>query len=91
MASNSNNRGHDGYHASLESNMAAYDQLPKAVRQALQASDHNWSARQCLIELRRPKSRRRHQFANARTAAGFILEQDHRKHVQDAESGMVAP
>jgi Family of unknown function (DUF6525) len=44
------------YRAGLASNMSAFDQLPKLLRQALAQSDHNWSARQILRWLRGKKA-----------------------------------
>jgi hypothetical protein len=87
-----NNRGTNrGYDATLAANMAAFDQLPKALRVALAAADFNWSARQCLTQLRRTKRNRRPQFANANTAAAFIHEQDIAQHKRDAEAGYICP
>jgi hypothetical protein len=71
------------------SNMDAYDRLPRELRQALQDSDQNWSAKQCYVELRRPKAKRRAQFATLDTAVSFIRQQDNAKHAADAAAGLV--
>lgn len=94
MASNvdGTNRGYDADNAS---NMAAYDQLPKAVRRALANSDHNWSARQCLRALRgKGRDARGAKAKGANTAKGlaaFIQQNDASKHARDAAEGIVAP
>jgi hypothetical protein len=69
--------------------MDDYDKLPKVLRQALANSDHNWSGGQCLTELRKPKAKRREQFATAERAAQFIAEADAKKHAVDASRGIV--
>jgi hypothetical protein len=44
----SNNVGY-GYDATVEENMAAFDRLPKCVREALRYADTNWSSQQCYL------------------------------------------
>jgi hypothetical protein len=90
MASNVDNTD-NSYWADVYSNMAAFDRLPKAVRQALANSDHNWSARQALVELKRPRKRRKAQCMNATALAEFIRQSDKAKHERDAAAGIVAP
>jgi hypothetical protein len=70
-------------------NMDAFDRLPKAVREALRNSDHNWSAAQCLSELRKPKARRR--IADAQALVAFVTEQDRKAHERGAAAGLVCP
>lgn len=66
--------------------MADFDRLPRAVRAALAASDHNWAATVVLKELRARKNRR---ILNARHAVKLIVEWDRWKHRQDAGMGML--
>lgn len=84
-----NTHGNTFLHYGKLSAMEAFDRLPKALRQALAHSEHNWSANQCLIELRKPKAKRRAEFASTEKAVAFISAQDARKHVRDAEAGLV--
>lgn len=87
MASNAG----DGakYRASLEANMDAYDRLPKALREALQNSDHNWSAAQVRRETCKRKANRKPQLATTAAAVAFIRQQDNAKHRIDAMAGLV--
>lgn len=75
------------YPADRAENMAAFDKLPRALRQALAESDHNWSAA-CLLRARRAKHPAVHKLADA---AAFIKTQDAAKHAADAAAGRVAP
>src|SRR5262245_32380841 len=89
-----------GYHAKhmgkhntmLHKNMDAFDQLPKALREALANSDHNWSASQALSALRKPKAKRiGRPYENAQTLAAYITTKDKAKHDADAAAGLVCP
>jgi hypothetical protein len=77
------------YNASLETNMDAYDRLPRALRQVLQDSDHNWSAKQLRLESCRPKAKRKPQVATTAAAVAFIRQQDNARHMADAAAGLV--
>lgn len=92
---NSNNSGAKGYNADVYQNMAAYDRLPKLARQALAASDHNWSAKQVekLHKGRKVVAAYGHDFdfCKASGIAEAIATQDALKHLRDAEAGIVAP
>jgi hypothetical protein len=77
------------HQSSLHSNMNAFDQLPRAMREALANADHNWSARHCLTELRKPFYRRRSEFRNAQAGVEFIKMQDKAKHMHDAANGEI--
>lgn len=96
----SNNHAGSGYisrtakgnsESMLHINMDAFDKLPKVMREALANSHHNWSAAQARAELRKPKAKRRAQCANAARFASEIAAMDARKHVRDAQDGIVAP
>lgn len=67
--------------------MDSYDRLPKAVRQALANSDHNWSGSQVYYE--RHRRVRKPQMRNAKAIVEFIKLADIKKHNQDAEAGLV--
>lgn len=67
-------------------NMEAFDLLPKAVRQALANSDHNWSAAQLYFEHKR---RKRPECRTAAACVAFLTDQDKRKHEADADRGLV--
>jgi hypothetical protein len=66
------------------SNMEAFDLLPKAAREALRNSDHNWSAAQLLHHMRRRDPRVR----TAKDAAEYIRSSDVTKHVKDVAAGL---
>ena len=68
--------------------MEAFDRLPKAVREVLRNSDHNWSAAQLYREYKRGK---RPEVKTAAACVAFIKSQDAKKHREDAEKGLVAP
>ena len=74
-------------------NMGAFDQLPKALRQALANADHNWSARM-VLQLRRRKATNRigGMPVSFETTAGAIAAlhiSDTHKHRKDAAAGIV--
>lgn len=83
MRGNNNMRGHRLVGGSAKvSSMEAFDRLPKAVRQALAESDHNWSAYQAYAVLRRTKHKRPAQAKDAAALVAFIRAEDSSKRVQ---------
>lgn len=76
-------------------NMGAFDKLPKALRQALANSDHNWSAHM-VRECRRKKrvvthNGYRFSFETTADAVQALRYQDEMKHRKDAADGWVCP
>jgi hypothetical protein len=75
MDTNCRMRGHALRGGGLKlTNMDAFDRLPKALREALANSDHNWSAYQAYSVLQRPKHKRPAQAQDAKALAQFHQE-----------------
>lgn len=91
MSKSNNGLGQRGYDADVGENMAAYDRLPRHLRDTLKYSDHNWSAAQCQVVLRMPADKRPARAKTPRLLAAAIIENDMKRHAADAAEGKVCP
>jgi TRAP-type mannitol/chloroaromatic compound transport system substrate-binding protein len=91
MATNAAHGPH--YRTRKLNNMEAFDRLPKAIRQALANSDHNWSGAQMLHTYRakRPKLYAGKVIKGVAAVVDVIAQGDKHKHEADAARGLVCP
>lgn len=86
-----NNNTGRAFNATARENMAAYDKLSRALRDALKYADHNYSAAQAYRALRKRKANRHPAAANTAALMAHMSEQDAKHHAAGVASGYVAP